>query len=90
VTFLYSVTFFSFSCLLIEVFNPSFTLKSANQLYFLEYFQNGIKAKGLKQEISNRRRRKFKETITKIDGVGVEDTKAYHSPKETFNTQRSP
>jgi hypothetical protein len=44
----------------------------------------------LKQEISNRRRRKFKETITKMDGVGVEDTKAYHNPKGIFNTQRSP
>jgi hypothetical protein len=60
------------------VFNPSFTLKSANQLDLLEYFQNGIKAKGLKQEISNRRRRKIKETITKIDEVGMEDIKAYH------------
>jgi hypothetical protein len=44
----------------------------------------------LKQEISNRRRRKFKETITKMDGVEVEDTKAYHNPKGIFNTQRSP
>ncbi len=72
------------------MFNPSFTLKSANQLDLLEYFQNGIKAKGLRQEISNRRRRKIKETITKIDEVGVEDTRAYHNPREIFNTQRSP
>jgi hypothetical protein len=28
--------------------------------------------------------------MTKIDEVGVEDTRAYHNPREIFNTQRSP
>jgi CelD/BcsL family acetyltransferase involved in cellulose biosynthesis len=44
----------------------------------------------LRQEISNRRRKKLRKPKTKIDEVGVEDTSAYHNPREIFNTQRSP